>query len=162
MKISGHGLRDHFRLLAPLLGLLTGVWVLRLILGAAGAPQWLTGLFSMTAVAPLSVFFAVFLIHVRRFGNYPNVVVASLILNTWSQLLIIAAILFSVLTGTENIYTIPEYSIPGDDPDHRRHIYGHLTIGIGISTLTGAALGCLLLWLLRKMVPAPPQPAPDQ
>lgn len=157
MKIHGHGLRDHVRLLAPLLGLLTGVWVLRLILGALDAPAWMTRIASMTVAGPGSVFLAVFLIHVRRFGSYPNVVVASLILNAWAQLLIIAAILFSVLTSTENVYTIPEYAMVGDDPLHRRHMYGHLTFGIGIGTLTSAAVGCLLLWLLRKMVPEPPQ-----
>ena len=41
MKISGHGLRDHFRLLMPSFGLITAVFVLRLVLHAAGAPSGL-------------------------------------------------------------------------------------------------------------------------
>jgi len=34
------------------------------------------------------------------------------------------------------------------------HIHGHLTFGVGVGTLLGAAEGCLLLWLLRRLVPA--------
>ena len=80
-------------------------------------------------------------------------VVASLLLNIWAQLLIVAAIVFAVITKTENIYTHPEFSMPHDDPLHLRHIYGHLTFVIGAETLFGAAVGCLLLWLLRTLVP---------
>ena len=29
-----------------------------------------------------------------------------------------------------------------------------LTFGVGVGTLVGAAEGCLLLWLLRRLVPA--------
>jgi hypothetical protein len=99
---------------------------------------------------------AVLLIHVRRFGGYTNVVLAGLLVNLWAECLIILAILFSDLTGTENAFTLPEYSLRGDDPYHLRHIYGHLTFGVGLGTLSGAAVGSLLLWLLRRLMPVPP------
>lgn len=157
MKVGGHSFQDHLRLLSPLFGLVTAVWVLRLVLAAAGAPKGVTSFFSLTAATPISVLLAVLLIHMRRFGSYPNVVLAGILLNTWAELLIIAAIVFSVLTGTENIFTAPEYSFPEDNVYHLRHIYGHLTFGIGVSSLLGAGVGCLLLWLLRKMVPVRPR-----
>jgi len=91
--------------------------------------------------------------HERRFGSYPNVVLASFLLNAWAELLIAGAITFSVVTGIENIYTAPEFSIPRHDPSHVKHILAHLTFGIGFGTLVGAAEGCLLLWLLRKLTP---------
>ena len=53
---------------------------------------------------------AVWLIHTRAFGSYPNVVVASLLLVVFEQLLIIAAIGFSVISKIENVFTTP--SIP--------------------------------------------------
>ena len=158
MKIVGHGLREHIRFLRPLFGLLFVVFLLRLILGAAGAPLWLTRLFSVTGAAPGAVLIAVLMIHARRFGSYTNVVVASLLLNCCGQLLIILAIIFSVLTGISNIFMRPEFSMRGDDPHHWLHIYWHLTFGIGLFTLLGAGMGCLLLWILRLLVPVQSNP----
>jgi hypothetical protein len=108
---------------------------------------------SVTLATSLSVLLAALLFHTRGFGGYPNVVVSSLLLNIWSEVLIVLAIVFATLTKTANIYTAPEFSIPGDDPLHVKHIYAHLTYGIGTGTLTGAGVGCLFLWLLRKIAP---------
>lgn len=153
MKVVGRSFREHLQLLVPLFGLTTTVWVIRLILSSAKAPHAITAVFSVGVAGVASTLLAVLLIHVRRFGSYPNVVVASFLINSWAQLLIIAAIAFSVLTGYENIFTAPEYSIPTDDIHHLRHIYGHLTFGIGVNTLFGSGVGCLLLWLMRKLAP---------
>ena len=111
----------------------------------------------MTAATAVCVVLAAFLIHIRRFGSYASVVAASLLLSAWGQLLIIVSIVFSVLTGQENIYTAPEFSIPGDDPLHLRHIVGHLIVSVPIGTLVGAVEGCVVLWLLRIVMPARPR-----
>ncbi len=153
MRIGKHGVRDHIRLLFPLFGLIAGVWVLRMILAAAHSPAWITHITSVTTASSAALLLAVLLIHARRFGGYTSVVVAALLLSVWTEILIVAAIIFSTQTGIQNIYTAPEYSIPGDDPAHLRHIYGHLTYGIGTGTLVGAASGCLLLLLLRALLP---------
>ncbi len=151
MKVCGYGIREHVRLLAPLFGLIAAVWALRLVLDAAGAPRGLVRIFSVTVFGAVAVLLAVLLIHFRGFGSYPNVAVAALLLVFWQQLLIVAAIAFSTLTGTKNIFAAPEYSGPGLTPG--RHILGHLIFGIGMGELMGAAMGCLFLWLLRKILP---------
>lgn len=156
MKIGEHNLREHIRLLYPFFGFIALIWLLRMVLDALGAPNWLVRILSVSGASSLSVVLAVLLIHVRNFGSYPSVFLTSLLLVAWRELLIILAILFSVFTGIENIYTAPEFSIPEDDPYHIWHILGHLTFSIGAGTLLGGAMGCLLLWLLRKLVPAPP------
>jgi hypothetical protein len=153
MNVSGRSFEELFRLLLPLLGLLTGVWLLRLILGASGAPGWTVRATSLTVMGPATVLLAAVVIHARRFGGYASVVVASCLLNIWAQLLIIAAIVFSVITNVENIFTAPEFSLPHNDVSHGKHILGHLTMGIGFQTLWGAAAGSLLLWLLRVAEP---------
>ncbi len=155
MRIVGYRLRDHVRLLMPLFILLTAVWFVRIILTAIGGPHWMLRIFSLTAASAVCVMVAVVLIHIRNFGSYTNIVVSSLLINVWSQLLIIVAIFFSVATGIQNVFTAPEFSIGSDDPMHLRHIYGHLTFGIGLGTLSGSAVGTLLLWLLRSLVPLP-------
>jgi hypothetical protein len=154
MRVGGHRIRDHLRLLKPLLVFVMMVWLLRLVLSSAGAPRSVWRPLSVTGATAVAVFLSAWLIHNRNFGGYTNVVVASLLLNLWGQLLIVAAIVFSVVTNTENVFTMLEFSIKGDDPLHLRHVYGHLTFVTGLGTLFGAGLGCLVLWLLRMMVPS--------
>lgn len=155
MNINGHGLRDHLRLVAPLFGLIAAVWALRLILAAAGAPRGLVLAVSVTITHAFCILVVVMLIHIRRFGTYANVVFASFLLACWAGVLVSAAVGFTGLTGMMNIYSEPEFSGHGLTP--MQHVFGHLTFGIGFGTIFGAAMGCLLLWLLRKMPPAPEQ-----
>ena len=153
MNICGYGLRDHLKLLGPMFGLIAVVWLLRWVLDAAGAPHRLVLVLSVTAITSLSILVAVALMHFRHFGSYLNVVVASFLLVAWGQLLIVVAIGFAAVSGIENIFTAPAFSRVADER-YLRNILGHLTFGIGAGTLFGAATGCLLLWLLRKLVPA--------
>ena len=153
MRVGGHRMREHVRLLMPLFAFLLVVWLLRLLLAAAGASLSVSRVFSVTTASAVAVFLAVLLIHFHGFGGYTNVVATSFLLNAWSQILIVIAILLAAATGTENVYTLPEFSVPGDDPLHLRHIFGHLTFMLGLGTLFGAGVGCLMLWFLRLMVP---------
>jgi len=130
MKVHGHGLREHIRFLAPLLIFLVIVWIVRTLLGVVNAPLWFSRLFSVSAAAVIALLVAILWIH-----------------------MIILAIAIAVITNTENIFTRPEFSMKGDDAYHLRHILGHLTFGIGANTLFGAGMGCLMLWLLRLVVP---------
>jgi hypothetical protein len=150
MRIGNHGLRDHIRFLMPLFGLIAAVWLLRLILDKAGTPAPIVRMVSVTVAGSASILLAVLLIHFKSFGSYGSVVVAAFLLEFWSQLLICSAIAFSALTGTVNVYSAPEYS-PRAGP--LAHIFGHITFGLGLGTLFGAGMGCLLLWLLRHIVP---------
>ena len=153
MKIGGHQLREHVRLLVPLFAFIALVWALRLFLDKLGFPGTIVTAMSVTVATSVSVLIAVVLIHVRGFGSYPSVVISSILLTCWAELLVVLAIVFSVTTGIETIFTAPEFSLRGDDPHHLRHIFGHLTFGVGLGALTGSAFGCLILWMLRRMVP---------
>ena len=151
MRISGRPLIEYIRFLAPLFGLIAAIWALRLLTSAVGVPPGVVRLFSVTVTNSVCILLAVLLIHVRRFGGYSSVVTAVFLLVFWEQFLIIAAIAFAFFTGTGNIFTAPEYS--GRTTSLLAHIIGHVTFGIGIETLLGAGMGCLLFWLIRRMVP---------
>lgn len=150
MKIGGHGLSDHLRLLAPLFGFIAAVWALRMVLDMAAAPHGVVRFFSVSVAGALAVLIATLLVHFRRFGSYANIVASSFLLIFWEQVLVVLAIAFSSLTGTTNVYSAPHYSM-GMSP--ARHIIGHLTFGFGIGGLFGAGMGCLLFWMLRRLVP---------
>ena len=153
MTISGRTLGEHIQLLTPLFGLIAAVWVLRWSLYQIGVPLSFVRFFSVTAIVPICILLGALLIHVKRFGGYVNAVVATVLLVLWSQFLIVAAIMFAVVTGFENVYTLPEFSVPGTDPDHIRHIWGQLTFGIGFESLSGSLVGCLFLFMLRRLSP---------
>lgn len=147
MRIGGHGLRDHIRLLAPLLVLIAAVWALRLVLYAAGAPPFVLHIVSVTLAGAACTLLAAIMIHSRRFGSYTNVVAAVFLLSCWQQLLISAAIVFTALTGLQTVYSAPEFSF---SQSLWAHIAGHLTFGVGSGTILGAVMGCAVLWMLRK------------
>jgi len=154
-------MRDHARLLAPLFGLIFAVWLLRLVVGSMDSSSRVVHVLSVTAAASLSMLLAAVLIHFRQFGSYPNVVVSSFLIALCAQLLIVGAVAFAVITGTHNIFTAPQFSVP-DDPHHIKHMVGQLTFGVGSGTLLGAATGCLILFLLRILVPVRCKPAENE
>ena len=153
MKIDNHGLREHIRFLMPLFGLIAAVWLLRMVLDKAGTPPAIVRMVSVTVATAASILLAVLLIHFKAFGSYASVVVSAFLLELWSQLLICGAIAFSAVTGTANVYTAPEYSFRSRPV---AHIFGHLTGVLGFGILLGGTMGCLLLWMLRRLVPVAP------
>lgn len=157
MRLGEHGLREHIRFLSPLFGLIAAVWALRLVVYAAGAPHGVFSVMSVTVATAVAVLLAVLMMHQRGFGSYASVVAAAFLLVAWDQLLVSLAIVFTALTGIENVCSAPDYSFK---LSYAVHIWFHLSYGIGAGTLFGAAMGCLLLWLLRRMVPVHPAMTP--
>jgi hypothetical protein len=149
MRIDGHSLRDYLGLLAPLFAFMAAVWGLRIVVYAAGATGDILHIVSVTLAGRLSILLVVIMIHRRRFGGYSSVITSVFLLSCWEQLIISAAIFFTVLTGITNVYSAPRFTF-GESP--LSHLVGHLTVGIGSGTLLGAAMGCLLLLILRKLV----------
>lgn len=147
MKVGGHGLRDHIRLVSPLLALIAAVWALRLVLHLAGAPPLVLHITSVTLATAAATLLAGIMVHNRQFGSYANVVVAVFILSVWEQILISAAIAFTALTGLVNVYSAPEFSF---GQSLWVHIAGHLIFGIGSGTLFGTVVGGVVFWMLRK------------
>ena len=153
MTISGRSLGDHFRLSLACLGILTAVWALRLLAGAVEIPFSAVRLISVTLGVEICLVLLVVQIHLRHFGGYASVFLCSLILNAWAQMLICSAVGFAWLTGTSNIFTHPAFLMTRPDPNLLLHIYGQLTFVLGYMTLVAACTGCLLLCLLRFVLP---------
>jgi hypothetical protein len=155
MNVHGRTFKEHLQLLWPLFGFIAAVWVLRMVLGFAGAPKWVLHWVSVTLATTVAVFLAVLLIHARRFGGYVNIVFSVFLLAVWEQLLLSGAIAFAAMTGTHNIYSAPEYSPLGTP---LQHVLGHLTFGVGFVTLFGSAVGCALYFLLSRIMPTSSTP----
>ncbi|MCS6883992.1 MAG: hypothetical protein RMM17_11040 [Acidobacteriota bacterium] len=152
MQLGGYSLKAYFKMLTPLLAFIAAIWMLRLLLDAIGVPLDIVKYFSVTAASAIAVLLATVNIHFSHFGGALHVVICTAIISAFSQLLIVSAIVFSVLSGTPNIFTAPEFSLAAD-PHHLRHIIGHLSFSIGAEVLLGSAMGNLLLLVLRLILP---------
>ena len=150
MKIGNRGLYEHIRLLAPLLGFIAAVWAARMLLDFAGAPAVEVHFCSVTGAGAISILLAVLLIYFKRFGGYLNVVACAILLEAWSQFLISLALVFTLLTRFPTIYNAPRYS---GHMTVAQNLFSHVTFSLGFGSLFGAGMGCLLLWLLRMLVP---------
>lgn len=147
--IAGRSFGEYLRFLAPALSLVTAVWALSLILYVAGVPAWLVRPFSVILAAAISVIMISLLVHVRHFGGYSNMIFAILIVMVWVQVLIVLRILLILALGIQDIFP-PRI---GHQGPVMQHIFGHLTFGVGFSTALGSAMGCLLLFFLRRLIP---------
>ena len=148
MKINGHTPGEYLRLLAPLFALMAAVWALRIVVYAAGAPAIALHIVSVTLAGRVSVLLAVIMIQHRRFGGYTSVIASVFLLVCWEQLIISAAILFTMATGILTVYSAPQFTFGASET---ANLASHLLIGLGSGTLLGAAMGCLLSWILRRL-----------
>jgi hypothetical protein len=148
MKIAGHTPGDYLRLLAPLFALMAAVWALRMVLYAAGLGPMVLHVVSVTLAGRVSVLLAVLMIQHRRFGSYTSVIASVFLLLCWEQFIISVAIVFSMITGVMTVYSAPEFTL-GASP--AGNLASHWLIGLGSGTLLGAAMGCLLLWMVRRL-----------
>jgi hypothetical protein len=92
----------------------------------------------------------VLLIYFKHFGGYLNVITCAILLEIWEQALISTAVTFTILTGSHTVYTVRQFS---GRMSPVQNLLSHLTFGLGIGTLFGAGMGCLLLLMLRLLVP---------
>ena len=153
MKIGKHGLGDHLRLLAPLFCVIAAVWALRWISDIASAPPALVRGLSVNVAGAVAVLATVVLIHFKRFGGYTSVVVSAFLLVLWEELLIVLAIVLTMASCFDNIYSVPEF---GYGNSYLHHLAAHLSYGLGLEGMIAAAMGCALLWVLRRLVPPAP------
>lgn len=157
MKIEGHTLREYLRLTSPAFGLVLAVWLLRLVLAAAGVPINIVRLFSVSVASAVAMVMAVLLLHLHRSGGYLSAFVCSYILEIWTQLLVVAAIAFTILTGISNIFSEPEFTPRSGNQVH--HILSHLFFGVVVGAVFSVIISSTMLWIFRRLIPmGPSQP----
>ena len=147
MAIFGKPLSEYFAfgrvffILVPLVG------ILRLGLSLQGVPQSSVRWISMTAVASLGVIYFAIRVHTTGFGSYKQLLVLIAIQTTLAQVVAGIAILLTIFTGIENIYSAPEYSLS----NQWAHFAVHVLLGPIIGSLSTWAVACLILAITRKV-----------
>jgi hypothetical protein len=140
MTIFGKRPSEYFGFAKPFRGVILLVGITRLALSLAGAPNSIAKWVSLTAVIWIGVVYYAIRVHTTGFGSYRQLLPICFLLSLTAQLIIVPSIILAIVTGTDNIFSIPE-NFFGNDGKTWLHVAGHLFIG-------GTTLGPLFEWLV--------------
>jgi hypothetical protein len=151
MEIFGKPFAQYVRFCKVFLILVAVTGVTRLVLSLAGAPNATVKWFSMTALAWIAVFYFAVRVHTSGFGTYRHLLPIFAILNLTDQAIAIVGILIAILTGTNNIFSAPEYAF-GADGKTWFHLGAHVVVGTTVGTLIPWLFGCLIMFISTKLI----------
>jgi len=151
MKIFGKRLSEYVAFCRPFLGLILVVGIARLVLSLAGVPLSAARWLSITATIWIGVLYYSIRVHTSGFGSYKQLLPICVLLSLTAQLVIVPSIIFAIITGVDNIYSIPE-NFFGNDGKTWLHVAGHLFIGgTTIGPLIGWLFGCVFMFATKKI-----------
>jgi hypothetical protein len=152
MRMFGKSLSEYIEFQKVILGLIIVVGVVRLALSMAGVSTSTVKWFSVTGVLLVGLVYYGIRAHTRGFGGYKHLLPLCVIQNLLAQVIVIAAIALAIFTGTDNIYSIPEYS-GGSDGKNWTHAGAHLVIaGIAVS-LFGWLISAVIMFVTKRVAP---------
>ncbi len=153
--IFGKALSEYVAFARVFLVLILIVGFARLALSLAGVPDAAARWVSITAVIWIGVVYYAIRVHRTGFGTYRHLLPIYFLQMLAAQLVIVPAIILAIVTGRDNIFSIPEYAF-GQDGKTWAHVFAHLFIGTTVGSLVGWAVGCLILFVARKVAPSAP------
>ena len=151
MTIFGKPLSEYVAFSKLFLGLILVVGILRLALSLGGTPDSTAKWFSISAVIWIGVLYYAIRVHTSGFGSYKQLLpIVFLMQAIVAQPIIVAGIVIAIFTGTDNIYSTPEYSF-GSDGKTWLHVGAHLLLGTTIGTLVFWLVGSVIMFATKKL-----------
>jgi len=150
----GKSLSEYIDFQKMILGLILVVGVVRLALSLAGVPTSTARWFSLTAAALIGSLYYGIRVHTTGFGGYKHLLPLSIIQNLLAQFIAIVAIALAIVTGHDNIFSLPEY-YGGSDGKTWGHVLAHLFLGGIFGSLVGWGVSSLVMFVTRKAAPGP-------
>jgi len=108
MTIFGKRLSEYVAFCWPFLVLILVVGITRLVLSYKGEPFSIVKWISITAVMTIGVIYYSIRIHTSGFGSYKQLLPMCVLQLLTTQLIVVPAIIVAILTGHDNVYSIPE------------------------------------------------------
>jgi hypothetical protein len=134
-----------------ILTLIAVVWAIRLGLSLAGTTFEVDRWISINIVLLLGLIYCSIAVHLRRFGSYKQLFGLLLVQTVFAHILIACGIVLGIITGTDNIFTIPEVSGGGDGKSWG-HVAAHAIAGFVLPVITWL-IGSALLFVTKKSKP---------
>jgi hypothetical protein len=148
--IFGKRLSEYVEFCKVFLILIAATGLLRLALSLGGVPNSTVRWFSVSALIWIGVLYYAVRVHARGFGGYKQLLVITVLLNLTAQVIIISGIVLAIFTGTDNIFSAPEYAF-GSDGKTWLHAGAHLTVGTVAGSLVPWLMGSLVLLVTKKL-----------
>jgi hypothetical protein len=158
MKIFGKPLSEYFAFQSWFIVLIVVVGVARLALSLAGVPASSVKWVSMSALALAGVVYCAVQVPRTGFGGYRHLLPLYAMQAGVANLISAAAIVLAIFTGTDNIYTAPEYSGGGDGKTWL-HAGAHLVLGAIVGSLIAWLVGSGIMWITKKVSSSRTTPA---
>jgi hypothetical protein len=150
MKIFGKPLSEYIVFAKVFMILVFAIGVTRLALSLNGVPNETTRWFTMFGVAWIGVIYFSIRVHTSGFGSYKQLLVIFALVNWTAQAIAIAGIAIAMSTGTNNVFSSPEFAF-GQDGKTWAHLLSHIFIGTTAGTLVTWVVGSGILALTRRI-----------
>jgi hypothetical protein len=151
MVIFGKRLTGYIAFCRVFLILILVVGITRLTLSLGGAPNSAAKWLSMTAAVWIGVVYYSIRVPASGFGSYKQLLPIVALLNITAQAVAIAGIAIAIFSGTNNIFSAPEYAFGGDGRTWL-HLGAHVVFGTTVGTLIPWLVGCGFLAASRKRI----------
>ena len=152
MTIFGKRLSEYVAFTKYFLVLILVVGIARLALSLAGVPNSTAKWVSISGVALIALVYTSIRVHTSGFGSYKHLLPLLVLQSLTGQLVIIAGIVLAIFTGTDNIFSAPEFS--GDqDGKTWLHVVAHLVGGLVVGPLVTWLVGSVIMFVVKKIAP---------
>ena len=149
----GKPFSSYLRFAGLSLAIVAGVAFLRLVLSLAGMPTSSVKWVSATVALLVCALVYSALVHTRGFGSYKQILPVVWLQAVAANVVIIAGIVLGILTGRDNIFTVPEFAGGQDGKNWFPHVFGHVIFGGIVGPLVLWGLGSLVMLVAKKVSP---------
>jgi hypothetical protein len=151
MIIFGKPLSQYIAFAKVILLLIIIVGVARLALSLAGVENAIVKWLSISIVTLVGLVYYAIRVYTSGFGSYKQLLPICVLQALAAQLIIVPGIILAIITGKDNIYSIPE-NFFGNDGKTWLHVAGHLVIGTTVAPLLSWLIGCVIMFATKKLV----------
>ena len=147
----GKKLSEYFQFERWVLILIAVVFAIRLILPLVGVSIAQARWVSINIVLLAGLIYCSVAVHTARFGGYPQLFGLLFLQNALAHILIAIALILAIVTGTNNIYTAPEF-FGGNDGRNWLHVLAH-TIAAFVVPVFAWLVGSVILFAAKRLKP---------
>jgi hypothetical protein len=154
MKIFGKTLSEYVGFERWILVLIAAVGIGRLVLSLAGLPNSEVKWLSVTVMGILGMVYCAVIVHTSGFGTYRHLLPLMVLQGIVGNVIVAGGILLAMATGTDNIYSAPEYS-GGVDGKTWTHAGAHILLGIVVGPLVFWLVAAGIMFIVKKVTRTP-------
>jgi len=150
--VFGKNFSEYIQFERWILILIAVVFVIRLALPFMGASIGLARWVSINLVLLVGLVYCSVAVHRARFGSYKQLYGLLLIQIVFAHVLIALAIALAIVTGTDNIYTAPEF-FGGNSGRNWAHVFIHIVAAVILSFIAWL-IGSVILFATKRLKPS--------